>query len=130
MIKTQVLFLSDYYNEPKDAPAWEQQTAETIREWVNRAVGDGTRQRVPVIPLSGPGAIDEESYQKFRLMANSSAYPTPVAFALRNPDLTPPFKNANCLMWIEDQRGLPDTLDDAKNTLEYVHMTNMYRLPL
>lgn len=73
-----------------------------------------------MIQLQGRDTVSNTEYQELLHALRHSGYPLPVAIALHD----------NCIMWAEDERGLPNSIEQAKATLQYVDLTRLSRLPL
>ena len=129
MIEAQVLFFSNHFDSPKDVRASEYQNALMVDGWIKRVVNSNPEMKIPMLLLTGPDAISDTEYIKFRDTFRSLAFPCPIMFALSNPQRSQ-VKNSNSVMWVEDERGLPDEKQQVLNILEYIKMTNMYRLPI
>ena len=80
----------------------------------------GPHLPAPVIPLLGDDAIMEDEYQQLKHALRSFDEPCPIGLAL----------NDDCITWVEDERGLPDTLSRAKAILHCVDLTRRSRMPL
>ena len=106
--------------KPELAPSSERQAALTVQRWLERTTSDDPEQKVPILPLKGRNAITEEEYLKFRNIMRSTGFPIPVGLMLNN----------QAIMWTEDERGLPQSVQQAIAILEYFHLTNQGRLPV
>lgn len=120
MIKARVILTTGHHSDPSRAPGSEREAIKTVNEWIRKATANAPIQQVPVIPVGGHNGITKKEYQEFRNALRHSSYPCPIGITLNN----------HCFLWAEDERALPNTLEQAKATLLYFDLTRTYRLPL
>ena len=120
MIKPKVLFTSSQYQDLENVPPSERDAVAMIQEWTKDVIAHSKNKQIPRIWVQGQRAISSEEYLKLVNMLRGSANPCPIALVL----------HGKCIMWVQDERALPDTLEQAKATLQCVDLTHQYRLPL
>ena len=120
MIKPKVFFTTGHYKNPDRAPSLEREAAKTVQVWIKRIMDSNPGLEAPIVPLLGQGAITDDEYQQMKTHLRSSSSPCPIGLKLNN----------KCIMWAEDERGLPDTIDHAKAILKCFDLTRIARLPL
>lgn len=120
MIEPRVLFTTRYYDKPAEAPSSERASAQIVNEWILRAIPHMPKKKVPAVRVTGKNAFNSEEYAKMRANMNGFAYPCPVAIILHD----------DCILWAEDARALPDTLERATAILRCVDLTMKGRLPV
>ena len=119
MIEPRVLFTTRHYNKPDQAPSSERATAQIVNDCIMRAIPHMPNNRVPAIRVTGKQAFSSEEYVKMKEKMASQAFPCPIAVIL----------NGDCILWAEDARALPDTLERATAILRCVNLTREGRLP-
>ena len=119
MIKPNVLFTTKHYMNPDQAPGSERSAAKIVQSWIKKMAEHNPNQKIPIIQLESRDTITNEKYRELISSLRHFGYPIPVAIALHE----------NCIMWTEDESGLPDSIEQAKTTLQYVDLTRLYRLP-
>ena len=120
MIKPKVLFTSSQYQDLESSPSSERDAITTIQGWTKDVIAHSQNKQIPRIWVQGQRAVSSEEYSKLVNILRSSANPCPIALEL----------HSKCVMWVEDERALPDTLDQVKFILQCVDLTHRYRLPL
>ena len=120
MIKPEILFTSGHYRDPAIARSTERAAAFRVHQWLEHAAAHHPERPVTMMPVDGPHAVTETQYLTIRQSLRSSAFPCPVGVLLNN----------RCIMWAQDERAIPDTLEQARAILQCFHLTNRSRLPL
>lgn len=120
MIMAKRLFTTgDFRNSAKLKP-WQRKDAEEVRTWLDRAGVNGGAVPMPLFAMEGPNAITEEQYEKYRSALRNAACAMPVGLTC----------DMSLILWAEDERALPDSLEEARGTLTYVALSWRHRLPL
>ena len=120
MIEPRVIFTTGEYENAERAPNSTRENVKVVQAWIKHATDQGPHILPPVIPLLGDDAIMEDEYQQLKHALRAFDEPCPIGLAL----------NEDCMMWVEDERGLPDTISRAKAILQCVDLTRIGRLPL
>ena len=120
MIEPRVIFTTGEYENTERAPSSTREDVKVVQAWIKRVTDRGPHLPAPVIPLLGDDAIMEDEYQQLKHALRSFDEPCPIGLAL----------NDDCITWVEDERGLPDTLSRAKAILHCVDLTRRSRMPL
>lgn len=119
MINPIVFFVTGDYSDPQQAPSTERAAHTLINQWVERVTQFNRNAVIPCIPVGGSHAASAEEYDTIAQILRSAAHPVPVAIQLHR----------RCIMWVEDPRGMPESLRNARATLQYVDLARKSRLP-
>ena len=120
MIKPALVFTSGHYHNPASAPATEREAATTVQLWLRHFYEHNPRQPLTMIPVAGPNEVTTEEYRTIRETLRRSPFPCPIGVLL----------NKRCIMWAQDERALPDTLEHARATLQCYYLALQSCLPL